>query len=317
MIRACYETSSLGLEFKGVARVVDCPLAGLELRAVPEVRELVTSVLRGVFGDVPGDAVLDSNEAIGYTHTLHRFRVHLSPESYIGVRVVTAGRRAIRVVFTIPRGLDVKPKHRVSIYNPELDLTEKPAEPTSNPSTPRGQFYIDIPVVYAILGVPRVDLSKWLLSVGGLVEKRLDLSLSDLYELGVEKTTLDFHCVTGWSVRGLEFAGVPMRRLVEIARPESSVKWVYVESLEGYSTIIPYSDFAREGSLVALEMSGKPLDTLHGYPARLVFPHLYGWKSAKWISRIVFTDKYSDGYWEALGYHPRGRVDYEERFKTA
>jgi DMSO/TMAO reductase YedYZ molybdopterin-dependent catalytic subunit len=62
-------------------------------------------------------------------------------------------------------------------------------------------------------------------------------------------------------------------------------------------------------------MSGKPLDTLHGYPARLLFPHLYGWKSAKWISRVVFTDKYTDGYWEALGYHPRGRVEYEERFK--
>jgi DMSO/TMAO reductase YedYZ molybdopterin-dependent catalytic subunit len=315
LIRACYETSSLGLEFKGIARVVDCPLTSLEVRTIPEVRELVTSTLRGVFGELPGDVVFDSNEAIGYTHTIHRFRVQLSPESYIGVRVVVAGKRAIRVVFTIPRGLDVKPKHRVSIYNPELDLTWEAVASTNSLSVPRGQFYIDIPVVYAILGVPRVDLSKWLLSVDGLVERRLDLSLSDLYELGVERTTLDFHCVTGWSVRELEFAGVPIRRLVELARPKNNVKWVYVESLDGYSTIIPYSDFAHEGSLVALEMSGKPLDTLHGYPARLLFPHLYGWKSAKWISRVVFTDKYTDGYWEALGYHPRGRVEYEERFK--
>jgi DMSO/TMAO reductase YedYZ molybdopterin-dependent catalytic subunit len=315
LIRACYETSSIGLEFKGIARVVDCPLTSLEVRTIPEVRELVTSTLRGVFGDIPGDVIFDSNEAIGYTHTLHRFRVQLSPESYIGVRVVVAGKRAIRVIFTIPRGLDVKPKHRISIYNPELDLTWEAVVSTSSQSAPRGQFYIDIPVVYAILGVPRVDLSKWLLSVDGLVERRLGLSLSDLYELGVERTTLDFHCVTGWSVRELEFAGVPVRRLVELARPKNSVKWVYVESLDGYSTIIPYSDFAREDSLVALEMSGKPLDTLHGYPARLLFPHLYGWKSAKWISRVVFTDKYTDGYWEALGYHPRGRVEYEERFK--
>jgi DMSO/TMAO reductase YedYZ molybdopterin-dependent catalytic subunit len=315
LIRACYETSSIGLEFKGIARVVDCPLTSLEVRTIPEVRELVTSTLRGVFGDIPGDVIFDSNEAIGYTHTLHRFRVQLSPESYIGVRVVVAGKRAIRVIFTIPRGLDVKPKHRVSIYNPELDLTWGAVASTSSLSAPRGQFYIDIPVVYAILGVPRVDLSKWLLSVDGLVERRLGLSLSDLYELGVERTIIDFHCVTGWSVRELEFAGVPLRRLVELARPKNSVKWVYVESLDGYSTIIPYSDFAREGSLVALEMSGKPLDTLHGYPARLLFPHLYGWKSAKWISRVVFTDKYTDGYWEALGYHPRGRVEYEERFK--
>jgi len=117
-------------------------------------------------------------------------------------------------------------------------------------------------------------------------------------------------------VRGLEFAGVPVLKLVELAKPLEPAKWVYVESLDGYSTIMPVEDFPRSENLVALEMNGRPLHPLHGYPARLLVPSLYGWKSAKWVKRIHFTDKYIDGYWEALGYHPRGCVDLEERFKT-
>jgi len=301
---------------KGVVRVIDCPVSGVEVRSVLEVRDLAESALRSVFRGLPGGRVIfDSNEAIGYTHTLHRFRVPVKPDKYIGVRVVVHYKRAVRVLFTIPLGVDVKPACRIATYNPELDLTETTTKREAGGETPRGQVYIDIPVVYAILGVPEVDLSKWVLRLEGLVEKSTVLTLPDLYELGVEGVKVDFHCVTGWSVRELNFAGVSTRKLVELVKPLDTVKWVYVESLDGYSTIIPYEEFTREGSLVAVEMDNKPLDTLHGYPARLVIPHLYGWKSAKWITRIVFTSEYRDGYWEALGYHPRGRVDLEERFK--
>ena len=317
MIKGCYETSSIGLSLKGVSSVIDCVVEHLEVYSVPDIRKLAENIARIVFENIPGEVVFDSSESIGYTHTLHRFRILVGRDSHVGVRVVVRDKRAIRVLFTIPSNVNIKSKYRIALYTPELDLVKvDTARTTSSTQLPRGQVYIDVPIVYAILGVPRVDLSKWLLHIEGLVEKPIDLTLLDLYELGVERIKIDFHCVTGWSVRGLEFAGVLVKRIIGLVRPLSTVKWVYVESLDGYSTIIPYEEFTRNGVIIALEMSGKPLDILHGYPARLIVPHLYGWKSAKWISRLVFTDKYSDGYWEALGYHPRGRVDLEERFKN-
>ncbi len=316
MIRACYESSSSGLSLKGIARVIDCPVSGVEVRSVLEVKEFAESALRSVFrGLLGGRVIFDSNEAIGYTHTLHRFRVPVELDKYIGVRVVVHYKKIMRVLFTIPFSVDVKPACRISVYSPELELAEITTRRDTSGETPRGQVYIDIPVVYAILGIPEVDLSKWALRLEGLIEKSVVLTLPDLYELGVEEVKVNFHCVTGWSVRELDFTGVSTRKLVELVKPLDAVKWIYVESLDGYSTIIPYEEFTREGSLVAIEMNKKPLDILHGYPARLIIPHLYGWKSAKWITRIVFTNEYKDGYWEALGYHPRGRVDLEERFK--
>lgn len=317
VIKKCYETSSTGLGLKRVSRVIDCSIGDVEVFSVPNVRHLAENVARSVFGDLPGELVFESSESVGYTHTLHKFRILVKHSKYVGVRVVVRGKRAIRVLFTIPGDVNIRPRCRIAVYTPRLDFFRGDvARTTSVDQQPRGQVYIDLPVVYAILGVPRVDLSKWTLHIEGLVEKPVELTLPDLYELGVERVRIDFHCVTGWSVRDLEFTGVPVEGVVRLVRPLNSVKWVYVESLDRYSTIIPYEEFTARGVLIAVEMNGKPLDTLHGYPARLVVPHLYGWKSAKWISRLVFTDNYRDGYWEALGYHPRGRVDLEERFKA-
>lgn len=316
MHQTCYSTIAPGLKIKGISRVIDCHVKDTRLSSIQEIRTFLENHAKNIIGREPR-LEYDSSEPIGYTHSIYRFHLPLDEGRYIGVRLVLKGQDAIRVLYTVPDGLDVSIQvepleYQPLLVNPSLDKDSSRVEP------PRGQYYVESPIVYAILGVPRVNVSTWMLEVKGEVENELALSLADLYELGVDEIKTSFHCVTGWSLREVSFTGVLFKKIIEIARPRSNVKWVYVESLDGYSTIIPYSELSEStNSMIALEMNGRPLDILHGYPARLVIPHLYGWKSAKWIKQIYFTSEYRDGYWEALGYHPRGRVDLEERFKES
>ena len=180
---------------------------------------------------------------------------------------------------------------------------------------PRGQRVIPKPVVYAVKGLPRIDLGEWRLWVEGLVEHRLSLSYSDLLSMGLVRIDSMFHCVTGWSIGKRGWEGVPLKRIAGLAGVKSSARWVFVEGLDGYTTIIPLEDFLHPQSLLVLKVNGEPLDIEHGFPARIFIPHLYGWKHAKWVRRIVFREDYVDGYWEALGYHERGNAWLEERFK--
>lgn len=107
-------------------------------------------------------------------------------------------------------------------------------------------------------------------------------------------------------MKSTRFAGVQLIRIAKLVVLKQGVRWVYVEGADGYATLFPSTEIYASNVIVALEMNGEPLDVLHGYPARLVIPHLYGWRSAKWITKIMFTRDYREGYWEALGYHPRG-----------
>jgi len=294
---------------KGVEAVVDCPVTDYAYKSLADLKDLSLKILAEL--GLKAEVALDSNENIGTTHMLYRFRGVVGEGSYIGVRVVTRSGRVLRVLLTLPSTKLVE-NRSFAAYNPEPDL----AGSSHGSSEAPGQYYIPNFVIYAILGYPRsLDVSSWKLEVAGLVDNSLSLSLKDLYELGIEAIKIDFHCVTGWSVRGVEFAGPSFTKIAELARLHETAEWVYVESLDGYTAVVPLEEVLKPGVLVALEMNGKPLEPEHGYPARLLIPHLYGWKSVKWIRRIVFTDKYTDGYWEALGYHPRGRVDLEERFK--
>lgn len=305
----CYQTSNDGLARKGVRAVIDCAIEEAEIGDVGDVVREITRALNSLpFGRDVKQIAFDSNEAIGSTHMLYRFRGLLGGNEYIGIRVIVKRNRARRILFTIPSGLELS-----SDFPPYDANVERP--PAVGGGEAPGQTYIPNMVIYNILGVPEIDISKWRLEVEGEVSNPLKLTLSELYELGIENIVTDFHCVTGWSVKGVEFSGVPLRRLLEMAGIGENAKWLIAYSADGYSAVIPLSEALHGKSLVALEMNGKPLDILHGYPARLLFPQLYGWKSVKWVTRIKVSSVYEDGYWEALGYHPRGRADLEERFK--
>lgn len=180
---------------------------------------------------------------------------------------------------------------------------------------PPGQYYTPYFTIYKALGQPEIDEHKWRLQIqrNGRVLKTL--TLGELLELGTVRVVEDFHCVTGWSVPKVEWEGVPIRRLVEDVGLDDGFEWVFAEGYDGYTTVFHREDALHPHALIALKLNGKPLEPEQGFPARLVFTHLYGWKGAKWLKSLNFLDEYRDGYWEALGYHKRGRVWAEERFK--
>ncbi|MCS7106842.1 MAG: molybdopterin-dependent oxidoreductase [Acidilobaceae archaeon] len=186
---------------------------------------------------------------------------------------------------------------------------------SSGTTWPAGQRAAKRFVIYAAEGVQQVDGSRWSLKVRGLVERELSLSLEEVSRRSSTFRDRDFHCVTGWSVKGNSWQGVRLVDLAESSKVSSEARWVIAKSVKGYSTVLPLEDALNENTIVAVGLNGSPLSTEGGFPARLVVPHLYGWKSAKWLSELIFVKDYVDGYWEALAYHERGLAEAEERFK--
>jgi DMSO/TMAO reductase YedYZ molybdopterin-dependent catalytic subunit len=182
-------------------------------------------------------------------------------------------------------------------------------------ATPPGQSFARRWAIYAALGVPTLDLKTWRLSTKGLVEKPLVMSFSELEKLPQVKLTRDFHCVTTWSIRDVVWEGVSFRELVNLTSVKKEAQWVMFHSADGYTAPVPLEDATAEDSLIALKMNAKPIPIQQGFPARPFIPHLYGWKSAKWLTDVEFLPKYEDGYWEMYGYHERGNVWDQERFK--
>jgi DMSO/TMAO reductase YedYZ molybdopterin-dependent catalytic subunit len=125
--------------------------------------------------------------------------------------------------------------------------------------------------------------------------------------------TLD--CVTAWSIKDVVWEGVAFREIAKLTGVKPEAMWVMFHCADGYTAPVPLEDAMVEDSLVATKMNGKPIPVQQGYPVRPFIPHLYGWKSAKWLTAIEFLAEYEDGYWEAYSYHERGNIWSEERFK--
>ena len=187
---------------------------------------------------------------------------------------------------------------------------------TTEVKIPPGQFLAHRWAIYAALGVPRVDAVQWKLSVTGLVENPLQLPYSDLITSPLAvKLQRDFYCVTGWSIADVVWEGVPIKALADQAKVRSDAGWLMFHCAEGYTATIPVEDALVEDALIAFRLNGKPLSEEQGFPARPFMPHLYGWKSAKWLTEMEFLRDYVDGYWERYGYHERANVWEQERFK--
>jgi DMSO/TMAO reductase YedYZ molybdopterin-dependent catalytic subunit len=180
---------------------------------------------------------------------------------------------------------------------------------------PPGQVWARNWVIYAALGIPEVDPNTWRLRISGLVENPVQYTLSQLDDLATVKYVKPFHCVTKWSIEDVEWTGVGLRDLLERSRVKDDARWVMFHCLDGYTAPVPLEDAMHPDSIIALKINGKPLKPEQGYPARPFIPHLYGWKSAKWLTEIELLETYVDGYWEMYGYHERGEVWGEERFK--
>lgn len=162
--------------------------------------------------------------------------------------------------------------------------------------------------------VPRIDLGSWRLAVTGLVEQPLSLDWEALQALPRQETVCDIHCVTQWSRYDNRFEGVPVRELLARARPRSEAAFVMVHAAPDYTTNLSLADLDREANLLATHHNGEPLAPEHGGPVRLLVPHLYLWKSAKWITGLELLGEDWPGFWEQNGYHMRGEPWAEERY---
>jgi DMSO/TMAO reductase YedYZ molybdopterin-dependent catalytic subunit len=126
----------------------------------------------------------------------------------------------------------------------------------------------------------------------------------------------DIHCVTTWSRYDNQWEGLATRDLLDACRPRDEARFVVLHSHDGYTTNLALEDFAAEDALLAHSWSGQPLEQEHGGPVRLVLPHLYFWKSAKWLQSIEFLEQDAPGYWEVRGYHNRGDPWAEQRYSA-
>lgn len=179
---------------------------------------------------------------------------------------------------------------------------------------PPGQHLVrDWPVLD--LGVqPDVPLDRWRLRVFGLVEEAVTLDWAEFLGLPQREFVSDMHCVTTWSRYDNAWRGVSTRDLMARVRPQDGARFVVLHSFDGYTTNVPLDDFAAADALLATHWEGEALTRAHGGPVRVVVPHLYLWKSAKWVRRVEFVDADRAGYWEERGYHMRGEPWAEQRY---
>lgn len=180
---------------------------------------------------------------------------------------------------------------------------------------PPGQHLTDGFPVLSAGPTPRVEPADWkfTLKVGPRPIKVWDWQ--EFNALPKTKMTRDIHCVTSWSKLNTAWEGVIIDDILAEAGVERPTEFVLAHCYDGYSTNVPLADLALGKAMVALSYEGRPLLPDHGGPARLLVPHLYFWKSAKWVNGLQFTARDEAGFWELRGYHIYGDPWREQRYK--
>lgn len=173
---------------------------------------------------------------------------------------------------------------------------------TSNGTTATGVQRF--PAYYTVVnGFPKMTVDNYQLHIGGSVQTPKTLAWSDVQNFPKYSEIEDFHCVTGWSVANVHWAGIHISQLVEHVKPAKSVQYVHFFSFDGqYSESLKLSEALDPSVVLAYEMDGKPLLQSQGFPLRLVVPKMYGYKSIKWVNKVEFSDKPLRGFWEQRGY---------------
>ena len=164
--------------------------------------------------------------------------------------------------------------------------------------------------------VPRFDPARWDFRISGLVDKPVRLTWEEFNLLPKSTVTSDFHCVTRWSRFDNQWQGVLFRDVMKLVNLLPRAAYVLVHAEQGYTANVPLADLDRNNVLFATHHDGQPLSPDHGYPLRLIVPHLYAWKSVKWVRGLEFFDHDVPGFWEQNGYHMYGDPFREQRFDT-
>jgi DMSO/TMAO reductase YedYZ molybdopterin-dependent catalytic subunit len=162
--------------------------------------------------------------------------------------------------------------------------------------------------------VPHVAHAEWQLHLTGLKADPVSLGWREFLDLPQRSFRSDIHCVTSWSRYDNDWDGIATSDLLAAFPPRDDAKHVMLQGADGYVTNVTLDDFARPDAMLAHSWNGLLLDREHGAPVRMVIPHLYFWKSAKWIERIEYVVDDRPGFWELRGYHNRGDPWMEERY---
>lgn len=187
-------------------------------------------------------------------------------------------------------------------------------DPDDAERLPPGQHLThDFPVLSAG-PMPRVKTDTWTFTVKDGPRPVAKWSWEEFNALPQTKFLRDIHCVTTWSKFDTNWEGVLVDDILEAAGLDASTPYTLAHSYDGYSTNVPFADLTNGKAMVALRYEGQPITPEHGGPARLLVPHLYFWKSAKWVNGIQFTKRDEAGFWELRGYHIYGDPWKEQRF---
>jgi len=177
---------------------------------------------------------------------------------------------------------------------------------------PPGQYLThDFPVLSAG-PTPHTRLPDWTFSIRRGGETLRSWTWPEFQALPAENVTVDIHCVTRWSKLGTAWRGVPIRAVLD--EVEYDAQYVLAFSDGGYTTNLPVKDLTGGQAWLAFDYDGQPLPAEHGGPARLLVPHLYFWKSAKWVRGLELLDHDQPGFWESYGYHNYGDPWREQRY---
>jgi DMSO/TMAO reductase YedYZ molybdopterin-dependent catalytic subunit len=184
--------------------------------------------------------------------------------------------------------------------------------PVDPSRVPPGQYVTeDFPVLSAG-PTPHTPLAEWSFTVGGAVDGQRSWTWEELRMLPREAVTVDIHCVTKWSKLDTSWTGVSVDTLLDGV--ETSAEYVTAWSDGGYTTNLPLDDVSGHQAWVVFEYGGEPLEPEHGGPARLLVPHLYFWKSAKWVRGLELRQEDEPGFWESYGYNNYGDPWQEQRY---
>jgi DMSO/TMAO reductase YedYZ molybdopterin-dependent catalytic subunit len=177
---------------------------------------------------------------------------------------------------------------------------------------PPGQYLTeDFPVLSAG-PTPRIDTGEWAFAIRTEADEVATWTWDEFMAMPIEDVATDIHCVTRWTKLGTSWRGVSIDTLLE--QVETDADYAMAHCYGGYTTNVPMEDLLGGKAWIAFEFDGEPLDPEHGGPARLLVPHLYFWKSAKWVRGLTLMSEDAPGFWEQNGYNMHGDPWTEERY---
>ncbi len=181
--------------------------------------------------------------------------------------------------------------------------------------TPPGQHLTDDFPVLTAGPTQYMQLKDWRFSISGMVKESKEWSYQEMKKLGLQQFICDIHCVTTWSKLDTQWEGMSISKLLDQMDIDPAANFALVSSYGGYTTNLPLADLMDDKAFIGFKYDGYPLSAEHGGPARLVVPHLYFWKSAKWVKHIELRAEDKQGFWEEIGYHDYGDPWLEQRYQ--